>query len=122
MLKRWKRSSLARILALACFSLKSLKEITQEWREGSEKALFGFGRRSVRQNAMRGSAEGDEGVFIPLTQEIAVGRKVTRRLRANLNFSPGTVTRTLRAKGSGVSGPIAGVSGLGREKLRFLLF
>ena len=39
MLKRWKEGSLARILALACFSLKSLKRITQERREGSERAL-----------------------------------------------------------------------------------
>ena len=28
----------------------------------------------------RESAEGDEGVFIPQTQKIAVGRKVTQRL------------------------------------------
>jgi len=94
-LKRWKRSSLARILALACFSLKYLTGITQEWREGSERAFFGFGMSSARQNGKRGSAEGDEGVFIPLTQKIAVGRKVTRRLRvyarrlrATLIFSP----------------------------------
>ena len=39
----------------------------------------------------------------------------------NPNFQPMNSTRTLRAKGSGVSGPIPGVSGLGRETLIFAL-
>ena len=63
-----------------------------------------------------------EGVYIVFSPKIAVGRKVTRRLRANLVFGPRIVTRTLRAMGSGVSAPIPGVSGLGREKLWFWLF
>ena len=69
-----------------------------------------------------------EGVFIVFSPKIAVGRKGTRRLRvyarrhhANQVFQPGNSTRTLRAKGSGVSGPIPGVSGLGRETSIFAL-
>ena len=42
-LKRWEWSSLAWILALAWLSLKSPKEITQEWRKGSVRALFLLG-------------------------------------------------------------------------------
>ena len=72
--------------------------------------------------------EGKEYLY-PLTQKIAVGPTVTqrlqvyaRRLRATLSFQPVNSTRTLRAKGSGVSGPIPGVSGLGRMKTHVLLF
>ena len=61
------------------------------------------------------------GVFIVFSPELAVGRKGTRRLRATLVFQPGNSTRTLRAKRSGVSGPIPGVSGLGRETSIFAL-
>ena len=61
------------------------------------------------------------GVFIVFSSEIAVGRKGTRRLRATLIFQPGNSTRTLRAMGSGVSVPIPGVSGLGRETSIFAL-
>ena len=39
----------------------------------------------------------------------------------NPNFQPVNSTWTLRAKGSGVSGPIPGVSGLGRETSIFAL-
>jgi hypothetical protein len=39
-LKRWNGSFLARIFALATISLESLKKITQEWKRGSERALF----------------------------------------------------------------------------------
>ena len=73
--------------------------------------FFGFGRSSARQMGKRGSVEGDERVFIVLSPELAVGRKGTQILRATLGFSPKIVTRTLRAMGSGVSGPIPGVSG-----------
>ena len=73
--------------------------------------------------------KGYGGVFIPLSPKLAVGPKVTRklrvyawRLRANLVFSLGAVTRTLQAMGSGVSGPILGVSGLGRIKTLILLY
>jgi len=61
-LKRWKGGSLAWILALACFSLKSLKGITQEWREGSERALFWLWKefsskeRQERENWRRGGS------------------------------------------------------------------
>ena len=122
MLKRWEWGSLALILALACFSLKSLKGITQEWRRESERALFGLGLSSVRPKLQGEGWRGMDRVFIVFSSKIAVGRKGTRRLRATLVFQPGNSTRTLRAKRSGVSGPIPGVSGLGREKLRFLLF
>ena len=64
-----------------------------------------------------------EGLFIVFSPKIAVGQKGTqrlrvyaRRLRATLNFQPGNSTRTLRAMGFGVSGPIPGVSGYGKEK------
>ena len=90
---------------------------------------FGFGRSSARRNGKGEWTEGGEGVFIPLDPKIAVGRTVTRRLRvyarrlrATLTFRPENSTRTLRAKGSGVSGPIPGVSGLGRMKTHVLLF
>jgi len=90
---------------------------------------FGFGRSSARRNGKRERTEGGEGVFIPLDPKIAVGRTVTRRLRvyarrlrATLTFRPENSTRTLRAKGSGVSGPVPGVSGLGRMKAHVLLF
>jgi len=129
-LKRWKGGSLAWILALACFSLKSLKGITQEWREGSERALFWLWKEfSSKERQERERTEGGEGVFIPLDPKIAVRRTVTRRLRvyarrlrATLTFRPENSTRTLRAKGSGVSGPVPGVSGLGRMKTHVLLF
>ena len=49
-------------------------------------------------------------------------RVYARRLRATLVFQSVNSTRTLRAKGSGVSGPIPGVSGLGRMKTHVLLF
>jgi len=72
--------------------------------------------------------EGREYLY-PLTQKIAVGPTVTqrlrvyaRRLRATLIFQPVNNTRTLRAKRSGVSGPIPGVSGLGMMKAHVLLF
>ena len=90
---------------------------------------FGFRRSSARKNGKREWTEGGEGVFIPLDPKIAVGRTVTRRLRvyarrlrATLNFQPENSTRTLRAKGSGVSGPIPGVSGLARMNTHVLLF
>ena len=83
---------------------------------------FGFGRSSAQKNGKREWAEGGEGVFIPLDPKIVVGRTVTRRLRATLIFQPKNSTRTLRATGSGVSGPIPGVSGLGRMKAHVLLF
>ena len=73
--------------------------------------------------------KGYGGVFIPLITKLAVGQGVTRKLwvyawklRANLFFSPGIVTQTLWAVGSGVSGPIPGVSGLGRGKTLVWLF
>ena len=70
----------------------------------------------------RERTEGGEGVFIPLEPKIAVGRTVTRRLRATLIFQPENSTRTLPATGSGVSGLIPGVSRLGRMKAHVLLF
>ena len=96
-----------------------------EW-ESSLLALEGV---QLEGMAREKRAEGGEGVFIPLDPKIAVGRTVTRRLRvyarrlrATLIFQPVNSTRTLRAKGSGVSGPIPGVSGLGRMKAHVLLF
>jgi len=90
---------------------------------------FGFGRSSARKNGKREWAEGGEGVFISLDPKIAVGRTVTRRfrvyarrLRATLIFQPENSTRTLQATGSGVSGPIPWVFGLGRMKAHVLLF
>ena len=90
---------------------------------------FGFRRSSARKNSKREWTDGGEGVFIPLDPKIAVGRTVTRRLRvyaqrlwAILIFQPVNSTQTLRAKGSGVSGPIPRVSGLGRMKTHVLLF
>ena len=83
--------------------------------------FFGLKKCSARQMGKREWLKGYGGVFIPLSTKLAVGRGVTRKLRANLFFSPGTVTRTLRAVGSGVSGPIPGVSGLGRETSIFAL-
>ena len=95
-----------------------------EW-ESSLLALEGV----QLEGMARERTEGVEGVFIPLDPKIAVGRTVTRRLRvyarrlrATLTFRPENSTRTLRAKGSGVSGPIPGVSGLGRMKAHVLLF
>ena len=144
MLKRWKWGSLALILALACFSLKSLKGITQEWRKESERALFGLGLSSARQSGKRGGWKGMEGVYILFSLKRAVGwrgtwrlRVYARRLRATLGFQ--TLNRAqklrasifsyskqgirrLRATGSGVSGPIPGVSRFGRIKLRFCSF
>ena len=70
-----------------------------------------------------------EGVFIVFSPKIAVGQKGTRRLRVyarrlrtTLVFQPGNSTRTLQAKGSGVSGPIPGVSRFGRIKTQVLFF
>ena len=90
---------------------------------------FGFRRSSARKNGKREWTEGGEGVFIPLDPKIAIGRTVTwrlrvyaGRLRATLIFQPKNNTRTLRAKGSGVSGLVPGVSGLGRMKAHVLLF
>ena len=83
---------------------------------------FGFGRSSARKNGKRERAEGGEVVFIPFDPKIAVGRTVTRRLRATLIFQSENSAQTLRAKGSGVSGPIPGVSGLGRMRAHVLLF
>ena len=88
-----------------------------EW----ESSLLAMEGVQLEGNA-RERTEGGEGVFIPLDPKIAVGRTVTRRLRATLTFRPENSTRTLRAKGSGVSGPIPGVSGLGRMKTHVLLF
>ena len=80
------------------------------------------------QSGKREGWRGMVGVFIVFSPEIAVGRKDTRRLwvyarrlRATQVLQLGNSTRTLRAKGSGVSGPIPGVSGLGRETLIFAL-
>ena len=62
MLKRWKWGSLALILALACFSLKSLKGITQEWRKGSERALswlrFEFSSSKWQERGLKGYGGG----------------------------------------------------------------
>ena len=62
MLKRWKWGSLALILALACFSLKSLKGITQEWRKGSESALswlrFEFSSSKWQERGLKGYGGG----------------------------------------------------------------
>ena len=64
-----------------------------------------------------------EGVYILFSLKRAVGRRGTRRLRvyarrlrATLGFQTLNRARTLRATGSGVSGPIPGVSGYGRGK------
>jgi len=91
--------------------------------------FLGLGLSSARQSGKREGWRGMVGVFIVFSPEIAVGRKGTwrlrvyaRRLRATQVFQPGNSTRTLRAKGSGVSGPIPGVSGLGRMKTHVLLF
>ena len=66
---------------------------------------------------------GMEGVYILFSLKRAVGRRGTRRLwvyarrlRATLGFQTLNRARTLRATGSGVSGPIPGVSGYGRGK------
>ena len=90
--------------------------------------FLGLGLSSARQSGKREGWRGMEGVFIVFSPKIAVGRKGTRRLRvdarrlrATLVFQPGNSTRTLRAKRSGVSGPIPGVSGLGRETSIFAL-
>ena len=90
---------------------------------------FGFRRSSARRNGKSEWTEGGEGVFIPLDPKIAVGWTVTPETPGicpetpgNPNFQPVNSTRTLRAKGSGVSGPIPGVSGLGRMKTHVLLF
>ena len=95
-----------------------------EW-ESSLLALEGVQLKGMA----RKKTEGGEGVFIPLDPKIAVGRTVTRRLRvyalrlrATLIFQPENSIRTFRATGSGVSGPIPGVSGLGRMKAHVLLF
>ena len=57
-----------------------------------------------------------EGVYIIFSLKRAVGRRGTGRLRATLGFQTLNRARTLRAMGSGVSGPIPGVSGYGRGK------
>ena len=64
-----------------------------------------------------------EGVYIIFSPKIAIGwrgtrrlRVYARRLRATLGFQSVNSSRTLRAKGSGVSGPIPGVSGYCRGK------
>jgi len=64
-----------------------------------------------------------EGVYILFSLKRAVGRRGTRRLRvyarilqATLGFLTLNRARILRATGSGVSGPIPGVSGYGRGK------
>ena len=58
-----------------------------------------------------------EGVYILFSLKRAVGRRGTRRLRVySLGFQTLNRARTLRATGSGVSGPIPGVSGYGRGK------
>ena len=91
--------------------------------------FLGLGLSSAHQSGKREGWRGMEGVFIVFSPKIAVGRKGTRRLRvyarrlrATLVFQHGNSTRTLRAKGSGVSGPIPGVSGLGRMQTHVLLF
>jgi len=115
---------------LASHSNPSKESLKNEER-GVRELSFGFGRSSARRNGKRERerTEGGEGVFIPLDPKIAVRRTVTRRLRvyarrlrATLTFRPENSTRTLRAKGSGVSGPVPGVSGLGRMKTHVLLF
>jgi len=90
--------------------------------------FLGLGLSSARQSGKREGWRGMVGVFIVFSPKIAVGRKCTRRLRvyarrlrATQVFQPGNSTRTLRAKRSGVSGPIPGVSGLGRETSIFAL-
>ena len=93
--------------------------------------FLGLGLSSACQSGKRERErlKGYGGVFIPLSPKLAVEPKVTRRLRVyarklreNLYFSRETVTRSLRAMGSVVYGPIPGVFGLGREELWFLLF
>jgi len=105
---------------LASHSNPSKESLKNEER-GVRELSFGFRRSSARRNDKRERTERGEGVFIPLDPKIAVGRTVTRRLRvyarrlrATLIFQPENSTRTLRAMGSGVSGPIPGVSELGR--------
>ena len=108
------------LLLLASHSNPSKESLKNEER-GVRELSFGFGRSSAQRNGKK-KTEGGEGVFIPLDPKIAVGRTVTRRLRvyarrlrATLIFQPENSTRTLRAKGSGVSG-------LGRMKTHVLLF
>ena len=73
-LKRWEWGSLARILTLACFSLKSLKGITQEWRERSERALSKLGKVFSSSNGKeREGWRGMEGYLYLSTWKLAVG-------------------------------------------------
>ena len=83
---------------------------------------FGFRRSSARKNGKREWTEGGEGVFIPLDPKNSRWANSYPETPGNPNFQPVNSTRTLRVKGSGVSGPIPGVSGLGRMKTHVLLF
>ena len=88
MLKRWERGSLALILALACFSLKSLKGITQEWRKGSERALswlrFEFSSSKWQERGMKGYGGGIYSLQ-PRTSRWAKGYPETP---GNPNYQP----------------------------------
>ena len=104
MLKRWKWGSLALILALACFSLKSLKGITQEWRRESERALFGLGLSSVRQEWQEREAEGVGGGIYTLQPQKSRWTKGYPETPGNPDFSarkqhpdtPGNEVRSIR--------------------------
>ena len=104
MLKRWKWGSLALILALACFSLKSLKGITQEWRKGSERALFGLGLSSARQSGKRRRLKGYGGGIYSLQPKNSRWAKGYPETPGNPDFSarkqhpdtPGNGVRSIR--------------------------
>jgi hypothetical protein len=66
-LKRWNGSLLARIFALATISLDSPKKITQEWKRGSERALFLLAGMFWFKMSKRGGNEGVWGYLYPLS-------------------------------------------------------
>ena len=90
---------------------------------------FGFRRSSARRNGKREENWRRGGsIYTPWPKNSSWANSypetpgICPETPGNPNFQPVNSTRTLRAKGSGVSGPIPGVSGLGRMKTQVLLF